>query len=523
MEPMDAHQQKKRRDTPTPAAHLSMPPLVSLGDELEEKAAAGSLGVLVEVPIEDDGDDVLGETDALQRRSSSGSAADRGSWMPASPTVVQLPSRPARDETPLLACVRAPVQPTNDEDEEIDAEVFNALPAELQAEILADHAATRRRLTAPHERERREASPANSDSDDTSSSRLEDDSLCWVCHVCTFANHPQLTECEMCETLYVLLDDDAKKTNRNAFSAERVELRDASHPSSSGRRSRASSAGNELYAKLSQRLGSSAVSRSLKKIRLPATPVARKLTMKDDPTADDLLLVATAKLQQLQSSASQTITHAKHTIAGLKNQSGAGAGRVPSAVASSELGVLQRDLNRKCEAGDELFETLLQRLWDAVYQDAPVPVLRKRSSVSSDYTVGGDNATPASVLEPPFPRREFARVSDGWVAMGFQSATPDTDFRGGGVLALKCLVYAFEAFPTQMRAIAAAQKPAEGKRWYPVCVAGINLTCMLAGLLQLGNGEFDRTPGAHWTLFEDPSAFFQLFYYSASVWSGGVS
>ncbi|TYZ62229.1 hypothetical protein PybrP1_002090 [[Pythium] brassicae (nom. inval.)] len=492
--PKEAQQTKKRCDTPTPAAHLPLPSLGPLGDKLEERAAGRSLSVLVGVPIEDAADElgVGGETDALQRGSrissssnGSGSAAGRGSWTPASPTIVPLPSRQTRvDEKPHNATDRLSA-PTDDEP--IDAEVFSALPPELQEEVLADRAAR----AASFE-------PRSSDSDDASSSSQLEDSY-WVCHVCTFANHPQLAECEMCETLYAPPDE--------------LEWRDAL-PTPSGHRGRASSAGNELYAKLSQRLGASAVSRSLKKIRLPATPAATKLTMKEEPTAEDLLVVATAKIQQLQSSASQTLTHAKRTLIARthssgRKHSGAGAARLPSSVAASELGVLQRDLNRKCEAGDELFETLLQRLWDAIYHDAPA---RRVRTGSSDYA--GGPAAAAAAEAPPFSRREFARVSAGWVDVGFQSANPDTDFRGGGVLALKCLVYAFEAFPQQMLAVAAAQKPAEGKRWYPVCVAGINLTCMLAGLLKLGNGEFSGTPAAHWPLFEDPSAFYQLFYYT---------
>lgn len=485
METTDAQQaSKKRRDTPAPS-HLGP---VGQDDELEEKAAAAvGLGDLVEVSMEEDGED----GDTLRRTSTDSSRSSaRDSWTHAPPTIVQLPPRREKPQaTTAAAAYVASVSVEVDGDEQFDAEVFDALPVELQEEILAERAAKLATVEAV-EREKRDASLG---SQGDSASRPEDN--CWICRVCTFANHPQLAECEMCETLCFQPDE-------LAFGAEQVEA----SPSSAGSRSRASSAGSELYAKLSQKLSSSTVSRSLKKIRLPATPAATKLTMKDDPTAEDLLLVATAKIQQLQSSASQTLTHAKQTIIARTNSGGRTSGlRLPSAVASSELGVLQRDLNRKCEAGDELYESLLKRLWNAVYQDAPVIYEQ-----SADDDLAGFAAAAA-----PFQKREFARISDGWVDIGFQSSNPDTDFRGGGILALKCLVYVFEAFPQRMVEIAAAQKPAEGRKWYPVCVAGINLTCMIAGLLKLGNGEFDDTPAPHWKLFEEPSAFYQLFFYSA--------
>ncbi|KAF4320437.1 hypothetical protein BBO99_00004237 [Phytophthora kernoviae] len=160
---------------------------------------------------------------------------------------------------------------------------------------------------------------------------------------------------------------------------------------------------------------------------------------------------------------------------------------LPSPQAVRELTELQKDLTHKVIAGDEWFEASLERLWRAVggREDAQV----------------------------------FERAQVDWVALGFQNASPETDFRGGGVLALKCLLYAFEAHPTEMRVIHKAQMPdtkggKHKKRWYPVCVAGINLTCLLAGLLQLGDGRYSSMKAEFWTLFEEPAAFFELFYFA---------
>lgn len=503
-------QQRPRRDTPVPVHGYvgTLAGAAAAGDELEEKTDVVHLGGLVDIPMENDEeeDDDDGETDTLHRKHSDSQATMRTSWTPPTPTIVQLPSRrascDAEDDSASLHS-SPKVAMATDVEEQIATEVFNALPPEIQQEILTERAAKMalqmERPVRGAERETRDGPSRESsferyDESETVPCSIEEDG-CWVCRVCTFANHPQLVECEICETLCVQADD--------YFSTE-DELRSVSQtstPSDSNSRSRAGSMGNELYSKLSQKLSSSAMSRSFKKIRLPATPAATKLTMKEDPTAEDLLIVATVQIQKLQSTASQTLQSAKQSLIGSRNRGRLHSdARFPSHEAVGELGVLQHDLNLKCEAGNELYESLLERLWNAIYQDAPMMAKKQGSSIAS-----------------ALPKREFARISDGWIDIGFQGSNPDTDFRGGGILALKCLVYVFEAFPQRMLEILLSQKPSPGKKWYPVCVAGINLTCMIAGLLKLGNGKYEETPEPFWTLFEEPSAFYQLFFYGKRV------
>lgn len=356
----------------------------------------------------------------------------------------------------------------------MDRAVFAALPTEIQRELLAAHAAD------AQEEDGDELRPARLRSERPAESEEE---MGWACRACTFVNHPELDECEMCETLRF---DDAQ-----GFHEQQA-------PVSTG--SRASGA-------------MSAVSRSLRKIRLPATPAATALTNSAEPTADDLLVAATSKIHQLQASASKGLQQARGALLGGKSaasstssspsgirrprfgsaDSSDGMARVavapPSTQAALELAVLQYDLNQKCEPGNELFEGGLERLWLAVYGER----------------------------EPAVP---FVREGEGWIDMGFQRTNPETDFRGGGMLALKCLLYAFEAHPHEMKAIIDAQKPPKAgsaKKWYPVCVAGINVTCMIAGQLKLGNGKYEDTPECFWPLFEEPAAFYQLFFHGESV------
>ena len=88
----------------------------------------------------------------------------------------------------------------------------------------------------------------------------------------------------------------------------------------------------------------------------------------------------------------------------------------PSVQCRQELNVLRRELTTKCQPDTELYELLLERLWAAVFIDIP-----------------------------------FERTGEGWLNLGFQRTNPDTDFRGGGMLALKSLVYAFEVHGDRMR------------------------------------------------------------------------
>ncbi|KDO21547.1 hypothetical protein SPRG_21281 [Saprolegnia parasitica CBS 223.65] len=140
-----------------------------------------------------------------------------------------------------------------------------------------------------------------------------------------------------------------------------------------------------------------------------------------------------------------------------------------------------------CTPSETVYEALLQELWTTVFSQSVIPGMAQ-------------------------PR--FTRDGDGWLQLGFQRSNPDTDFRGGGLLGLKCLVYVCHMHMDKMAYIFADQVPSAGQRWYPVCVAGINLTCMLAGLLKLGDGSFAETSDNCWRLFDEPSAFYELYYYA---------
>ncbi|KAH7491980.1 hypothetical protein PRIC1_002549 [Phytophthora ramorum] len=171
---------------------------------------------------------------------------------------------------------------------------------------------------------------------------------------------------------------------------------------------------------------------------------------------------------------------------------------------------------------------LLKRLWDTllVPEDSMVEESDSVLSASSnsESEVGGVdvNAMLAS------PR---------WKCSGFHTENPLGGFRGGGVLALECLVFFVEEYPEKARAMMERNAIAGGNR-YPFPVASINVMRMMMHLLMLDeapdvctklvlhsvetNGDtspavvmklrvaerVSRTP--FWRVFDDPKAFFKL-------------
>lgn len=84
--------------------------------------------------------------------------------------------------------------------------------------------------------------------------------------------------------------------------------------------------------------------------------------------------------------------------------------------------------------------------------------------------------------------------------LGFQSPRPWTDFRGGGLLALRCLLYAAENNTEEMKQLAEAAKFPQ-PCWYPFSAVGITICQMLAVHLRLharpAVGPIRSLPQAH--------------------------
>ena len=98
--------------------------------------------------------------------------------------------------------------------------------------------------------------------------------------------------------------------------------------------------------------------------------------------------------------------------------------------------------------------------------------------------------------EPP----KFERFDWKWTSFGFQREDPISDLRGGGVLALRNLVYFLETQPSFAAAILVSRraKDVHVPGFYPFAAAGINVTRLVADFLNeywpllLGDDSFHK-------------------------------
>ncbi len=79
-----------------------------------------------------------------------------------------------------------------------------------------------------------------------------------------------------------------------------------------------------------------------------------------------------------------------------------------------------------------------------------------------------------------FPEEEFSPTSRRWTSIGFQSPEPASDFRGGGALSLKCIVYMAETYNDEYLRLS-AERPVEA--YYPFSASCINVSFALLDTL----------------------------------------
>ena len=92
-----------------------------------------------------------------------------------------------------------------------------------------------------------------------------------------------------------------------------------------------------------------------------------------------------------------------------------------------------------------------------------------------------------------FPEEEFSVTSLRWTQIGFQSQDPASDFRGGGALSLKCIVYMAETYNDVYRRLS-KERPLEA--YYPFCASFVNVSFALLDVLGVRNlgADFGRQP-----------------------------
>ncbi|KMZ67521.1 ELMO domain-containing protein A [Zostera marina] len=122
-------------------------------------------------------------------------------------------------------------------------------------------------------------------------------------------------------------------------------------------------------------------------------------------------------------------------------------------------------------------------------QEERLSILKQRLKVSYDGEVVNHQNALIELWELAYPNRETPPLkSELWKEMGWQGCDPSTDFRGAGFISLENLIFFaknhFESFQRLL-----LKKEGQRSEWeYPFAVAGINLSFMLAQMLDLQSG-----------------------------------
>ncbi|KAG2273177.1 hypothetical protein Bca52824_067732 [Brassica carinata] len=113
-----------------------------------------------------------------------------------------------------------------------------------------------------------------------------------------------------------------------------------------------------------------------------------------------------------------------------------------------------------------------------------------------------------------YPQRELAPLkSELWKEMGWQGTDPSTDFRGGGYISLENLIYFAKTYPESFHRLLHKEDGTRAEWEYPFAVAGINISFMLAQMLDLQSGKPSTVAGIKFLEFleEDEMAFDNLY------------
>ncbi|CAM8968310.1 unnamed protein product [Rhodiola kirilowii] len=113
-----------------------------------------------------------------------------------------------------------------------------------------------------------------------------------------------------------------------------------------------------------------------------------------------------------------------------------------------------------------------------------------------------------------YPDRELPPLkSELWKDMGWQGSDPSTDFRGGGFISLENLIYFAKKYPESFQRLLHKTEGERAEWEYPFAVAGINISFMLAQMLDLQSAIPKTSVGIRFLelLGEDDMAFDNLY------------
>ncbi|KAG7960285.1 hypothetical protein I3843_10G115800 [Carya illinoinensis] len=140
--------------------------------------------------------------------------------------------------------------------------------------------------------------------------------------------------------------------------------------------------------------------------------------------------------------------------------------------------------------------------------------LQQRLEVPFDGTRGEHQDALKLLWRLAFPNRELPSLkSELWKEMGWQGPDPSTDFRGGGFISLENLIFFAQKYPESFQRLLHKQDGTRAEWEYPFAVAGINISFLLAQMLDLQSGKPTSLAGIRFLelLGEDEMAFDNLY------------
>ncbi|XP_073272642.1 uncharacterized protein [Primulina huaijiensis] len=156
----------------------------------------------------------------------------------------------------------------------------------------------------------------------------------------------------------------------------------------------------------------------------------------------------------------------------------------------------------------------LQPLLLSPLQEARLKHLKQRLAVPFDGSFSEHQDALRQLWRLAYPDRRLPSLkSELWKDMGWQGSDPSTDFRGGGFISLENLIFFAKTYPEAFQNLLHKRDGNRSEWEYPFAVAGINISFMLAQMLDLQSGKPSTLAGHHFleSLGEDEMAFDNLF------------
>ncbi|KAL6988613.1 hypothetical protein U1Q18_014365 [Sarracenia purpurea var. burkii] len=147
-------------------------------------------------------------------------------------------------------------------------------------------------------------------------------------------------------------------------------------------------------------------------------------------------------------------------------------------------------------------------------QEERLRYLQQRLQVPFDGSLLGHQDALKQLWRLAYPDRELPSLkSELWKEMGWQGSDPSTDFRGGGYISLENLIFFAKNYPDAFQNLLHKKDGSRVEWEYPFAVAGINISFMLAQMLDLQSGKPTTLAGIRFLelLSEDAMAFDHLY------------